>query len=262
MIKLLFSDLDGTLWEEDFVNNDFLIKETDIKALQLYYNNGGEMIVATGRGVQAIELLSKKCNLSFNKYIGSNGGYLSVNGENVYSCAVSAKLIYQAIKDIKINTTAYFHMPENSVCLDFGSGPSANLLKRRETITPSYFDSNDGNIFKCTVITNSDEERNEVINAVNNSGFDIRCITNQLGYIEILPKKVSKGEAIKQYCKLYNVDVNDIAFIGDAQNDIEAMDYVPISFCMNKSPNWVKEHAKYTVDSVSEAIDIILQLGR
>ena len=47
--------------------------------------------------------------------------------------------------------------------------------------------------------------------------------------------------------------------IGDSYNDIELLKAADISFCFDYSPIEVKNETDYIVDSVCEAIKIILQ---
>ena len=57
--------------------------------------------------------------------------------------------------------------------------------------------------------------------------------------------------------KLTGADI--MCGIGDSYNDIELLKAADISFCFDYSPIEVKNEADHIVDSVCEAIKIILQ---
>ena len=54
------------------------------------------------------------------------------------------------------------------------------------------------------------------------------------GYVEIFKEK-------------YNVDIKDMAFVGDDYFDLSIFQVLDITFCPNDAPEIIKNHAKYTL---------------
>lgn len=55
---------------------------------------------------------------------------------------------------------------------------------------------------------------------------------------------------IKKYAEENNIDLDEIAVIGDSGNDISMFEITKNSFAMSRAPKFVKEKANYIVDRV------------
>ena len=59
-------------------------------------------------------------------------------------------------------------------------------------------------------------------------------VLDKSGYVEIFKEK-------------YNVDIKDMAFVGDDYFDLSIFQVLDITFCPNDAPEIIKNHAKYTL---------------
>lgn len=60
--------------------------------------------------------------------------------------------------------------------------------------------------------------------------------------IELLFQGVSnKLEVAKELCKKYNIDLTNVAYIGDDLNDINLLKSVGVSACPSSSPEYIKD---------------------
>ncbi|MEG2848471.1 MAG: HAD hydrolase family protein, partial [Bacilli bacterium] len=80
--------------------------------------------------------------------------------------------------------------------------------------------------------------------------------------LNLVPKGVSKHEAIKNVCKIVGVNLEEIATIGDSPNDISMLKTTKYSFAMENSRKEVVDSARYTAKSVSDAILKIKELNK
>ncbi|MDD6466581.1 MAG: HAD hydrolase family protein, partial [Erysipelotrichaceae bacterium] len=78
-------------------------------------------------------------------------------------------------------------------------------------------------------------------------------------YIELMRPGINKGHGVRSMMKIYNLKEHEVAVVGDNQNDISMFFATPNSFAMSTATDQVKKYAKYTVNSVAEAIDIIMK---
>ncbi len=76
--------------------------------------------------------------------------------------------------------------------------------------------------------------------------------------LDIMPKNISKGNALRSLMNHLDVQPEETACFGDAFNDIPMFRLTPYSFVMSHAHPDVKKEARYIVDSVSEAVQIIL----
>lgn len=75
----------------------------------------------------------------------------------------------------------------------------------------------------------------------------------------------NKLEILKQICKEYSIDLENVAYIGDDINDLEVIQSVGFGCCVNNAVDELKDHAKYISKlsggegAVREIIDYILK---
>lgn len=81
-------------------------------------------------------------------------------------------------------------------------------------------------------------------------------------WIEIYPKNVSKGSAIKKLCESIGTELNFTAAIGNDFNDIEMLEAVKHPFVVGNAPEKLKLNyctvSECTKSGVSEAIDLFI----
>ena len=80
--------------------------------------------------------------------------------------------------------------------------------------------------------------------------------------LNIVPNHVSKRRAIETICEKYNVNLDEIATMGDSPNDICMLKNIKCSFVMEKGLDEVKKNATYVVNSVKEGIEVIKRINR
>lgn len=77
--------------------------------------------------------------------------------------------------------------------------------------------------------------------------------------IDIFPKETSKFNAIKLLAKIHNIQLDEIAFIGDSGNDVSVFKELKNSYCMDHARKDVKKYAPKIVQSVAEAIEDVIK---
>lgn len=80
--------------------------------------------------------------------------------------------------------------------------------------------------------------------------------------IELMPKNISKGQALLELMELKGYKPTEVACIGDSMNDITMLQATPFSFAMRHSDDIVKESSHYVVKTVAEAIEMVLKYNR
>ena len=79
------------------------------------------------------------------------------------------------------------------------------------------------------------------------------CLTSSgWNNIEILPKGVDKGTALKALAEMLDIPMEETAGIGDSDNDLGLFSAVSMSIAMGNAPDYVKKQAKRVTGSNAE----------
>lgn len=87
---------------------------------------------------------------------------------------------------------------------------------------------------------------------------------NKIGVDELVSHASDKVAEIRRLCKKYNVELNEVAYIGDDLNDLEAIKMVGIGCCPPDAAEALRQQADYVTHSaggrgvVREIADLIL----
>lgn len=263
MSRLFLSDLDGTL-----IQKKPCIASSDVKAIKKWKAKGNLFGLVTGRDyVYCISLLSKY-DIEPDCLITCNGAMVHVGDKRIYSSLIDLDVATKIYKDLVcyVDDMDCFYTSDdgsNCFCVD-------TLKDRFEKIKKDYAYLgviNDEDLFlhlskrsegltKITVSMRTEENCTKYLPILQKQFLDVEVIPTSPDYIEMTRKNTNKSNAIKALIEHENLNVEDIAFIGDGLNDVGLFDYLDYTYVMDKASNQVKSHAKITVSSVSEAIEI------
>ena len=263
MIRLLFCDLDGTLWEDK--NGTIIIKDDDIQSIKRLIDNGIKFAIATGRVKDAGKIIKRKLSIDNLDMICLNGSFVYQNDKIVKTWTYKFDLIINLYNELKNEADLIIASElENNerIALLKNTYDSHYLWKNVKIIGESDFNQFiDKNVLKTTIIIKNESDRDCILRTLKVNGYELKSIINQLGNIELVAPNVSKGDAIVWYCQNNSMSLNEVAFIGDDLNDIEAINYVNYSYAMINAKEIVKNEAYKTVQSVTEAINDIIKMG-
>lgn len=263
MIKYIFCDLDGTLYKNG-------ISEEDTKAIKKLEKTGRIFNIATGRIFKQGYNMIKEC-FSLNGYfIAENGSFIYNSELNmIFKGTIEDKLAKEIInefhkidKNKEADAQIYFKYKGETVVL---TQSSAFSTYSKDFIVDPEFDkrdSFDNMIGNIGVVCNDENELimiEEKLKDNLNDKVDIYFSSETT--INLVPKGVSKKDAIDFIIKKEGLNSNEVATIGDSPNDISMIKGFENGFAMSNGRDDVKESAKYIVNSVAEAIDIIMNIN-
>ncbi|MEG2789475.1 MAG: HAD family hydrolase [Romboutsia sp.] len=258
MIKYIFCDLDGTLYHNG-------ISKEDAKAIELIENEGIKFNIATGRIFpQAVRMIKNSINMN-GYYICENGSYIYDNDDNlVFKGTIDDNIVKKVIAAYDSDeATMYFKYNGKVVLLkedEFFRIYTNEYIVDKEFSNRDTYDDLVGNI--GIVSQNIDElyriesffieEFNDVLDIYFSSEHTLNLV----------PKGVSKDEAIKNVCKILGANLDEIATIGDSPNDISMLKTTKHSFAMENSREEVIDSATYKAKSVNDAILKIKEINK
>ncbi|SCG98680.1 Uncharacterized phosphatase YwpJ [uncultured Clostridium sp.] len=253
MIKHIFCDLDGTLYHHG-------ISDDDIKAIEAIEKKGVVFNIATGRAFkQASKMIKGKLDLN-GYYICQNGAFVyDKNHNEILKEVIDDNLVKKVVNRFKSDDAYIFFMHDGNIVISGGE----DILDEfdRECINdPDFFkkDSFDNLVGNIGILSRNEDELGRMDTYYKNEFEGILDVYLSGKYVlNISPSHISKGNAIKHVCSILNVNLDEIATIGDSPNDISMLKGFKYSFSMDSSREDVKKSSAYTVKSVKEAIEVI-----
>lgn len=246
MIKLIATDMDGTLLDE---NGHLPEGFTDILD-RLRFNNI-KLIIASGRPYYTLQSNFGPIG-KYLSYICENGALVVDNNQIIYKSIIDVNIVNEVISESKLvaenvvilcsTNCAYVekcsdeHLLEikkyygtleivddlTTVCEDILKITLCNLENSAETLT---------NIFK--------PKFEDKLNVVGSGEI----------WIDIFNKDVNKGLALKNLMETDNISKEETMVLGDYYNDIEMLAQAEYSFVMDNAPEDMKQYGKYIAAS-------------
>lgn len=266
MYKLVCIDMDGTL-----LNSKREISETNKKALKKAFDMGVHIVITTGRIYINAEYYSNLIGIE-SPIIASNGAIIKEKGSNefIYKAAIPKEINLQileicnkyklyprfhTITDIYYSDSM-FNFMNIMLYLSF----TIKVKSKDHRVRMHYirskrkwnkiFNYNKEDIVKCEIYSFDKEKIKNVYDELKK----IETITVVPGFssLEITPKGVSKGSAIKYLAEKYKIKREEIVAIGDSENDIEMIQYAGFGVAMGNAIKAVKDKANYITTSNDE----------
>ncbi|MCD8574277.1 MAG: Cof-type HAD-IIB family hydrolase [Erysipelotrichaceae bacterium] len=275
MIKCLVSDVDGTLFL-DLETPTGIIEETTIKRVQELTASGVRLVMASGRDHLTAHYLESKLNVKVDG-IGQNGGVIMIDNEVLMSFPIDESIIHsllELMEKTSLNVNILFIDDKGRHVFAKPYGWMFDLFKvmlERKEIT--YLYEHDFNTFrlseqhpfiKAVVICDTTEDRDaftqEMVEHLANHSYDWFYSSPQ--YIEIMSKNINKGTGVLHLARVLNLQLDEIAVVGDSYNDISMFKVTPHSFAMDHGDDEVKAYARHEVSKVDEVIDYILEYNQ
>ena len=246
---LLCSDYDGTLHFNE--NGKQYFKKQDLEEIKIFQEKGNIFSLCTGRVMDTIEDDLIK-NLNIDYAIASTGGAIFDKDFNDF---YHQKIDFNSLKDIYDNyhsTLAfYYHIDGHP----YSIGDNGYHYENRTELN-SIEEMKNKDISGVSVFAQDNDMAGRICKELNEKYPLVNVFQNN-SWLDIVDKSISKGISALKLKKLTGADI--MCGIGDSYNDIELLKSADLAFCFDYSPEELKQEADYIVESVSEAIKIILQ---
>lgn len=246
MIKLIATDLDGTLLDENGnVNENFY---TILKELK---NKKVKFAAASGRQYSTLVKTFEKAKDDMI-FVSENGTYILEEDKELYSNTLDRNLILELIKLTRTVDGCYAILSGK----EFGYIEDRNkdLIEQVEKYYSKYKIVDDltkvtDDVVKFTIcdLKGSSENSYKVFNP--KYGKDYQVVKSGLLWLAIMNKNVSKGSAIEVLQKKFNISKEETMVFGDYFNDVEMLKNAKFSYAMENAPDEVKKCANFIAPS-------------
>jgi len=265
-LKSVILDLDGTL-----LNDDKTVGEEDIKALREIEKQGIVRIIATGRSLFSTnQVLPDDFPIDYLIFAAGAGIMNFKTKEILKSHFIKKKdiiIIAEKLNELKIDFQVREEIPNSH----------RYLYKRFSKINPDFDRIND--IYKSyikelnglKILSDSARficiaQNTKIVKQIENEFKEFSIIRatspidNQSVWMEIYPKGVNKGTAVKYLFQKKDLDLQNAIGIGNDYNDIHFLDLLTESYMVNNAPSVLKEKYKLTVSNNENPLTYVLKM--
>lgn len=287
MIKLIASDMDGTL-----LNSDHKISKENLKAIKKAEEIGVKFTIATGRMYEDVKPLLDECDLKCQCIVLNGGEYIDEEGkilEGIYIGREEAREIINMV--IKENIVTEIYTNEGLYTVNNKEEALMEVAYRIQAFDPKTkledaikiaethshfvnlkyiqnideFLNSDIKIGKFVTFYNDEETTLKVkrkLESIDGLAISSTFTKN----IEITNKGAEKGLILAKVAEKMGIKREEVMVIGDSFNDYSMFTEFEESFAMGNAVSQIKEVAKYITDTndnagVAKAIYQILGLS-
>ena len=266
---LLFLDLDGTL-----LNDAKEITPGNRAALDAALDRGHGVIITTGRPLKSAMAHARKLELD------KPGCYLvSYNGAVIYDWA-QEKQVYNRTLSYDIVNRVFDYVNATGIHVQTYDTWDVLVESRCDNATVRrYCDGTIGFRVIGDVHTDLTEEPVKILIidfdnkaaleaiqtwVLENLAEEVECFFSSNAYLEVVPKGIRKGEAVKMLCGILGVPVKHSVAVGDEANDLSMIIEAGTGVAMCNGIASVRAAADYIThndnnhDGVAEVVDKFL----
>ena len=270
MIKLIASDMDGTL-----LNDDHMISEENLKAIRKAQEMGRHFTIVTGRDYGAVKSYLEECDLRCECILSNGAEYRDVDGnviESVYMNKESVKIVFDILNEaglciqLMTNKGSYVTNKESDKKAIIDRFKLFNPKMTEEEVVEFVEKShkqrgmklidniyevleNDVEILKIVTFDNDEKLIARLKEKLRESTSDLAVASTFNNDIEISDIKAQKGLILAKAIKKMGIDKSEVIVLGDSFNDYSMFTEFENSYAMENAIPEIKEIAKYITDS-------------
>ncbi len=254
MIKILAVDMDGTCLD----SKGQMAPET-VEALKKASEKGVLVVPTTGRCVNCLPKALK--NKDFYRYIISSNGSLVVDMQEkkvLFEACIESKTaaeILEKTKGMIVFKAAHMNRDFYTqgrilqfIVKKFFKDNSVNIIYARKL--SEYIRKKNTGVEELQLFY-KDEGYREKIKKILEAYPEI-TVAHSKGYAEIYDKRGSKGTALLALGETLGITADEIACIGDEENDISMFDVAGLPMAMGNGIQAVKDRAKVILPTNDE----------
>lgn len=259
MIRLIASDLDGTI-----VDNNNQISSYDLRAINRLNKTGIDFAVCTGKTYSMTKKLCMELRATYGVF--GNGTQI-VNlktGEEIFRNVIK-NIQAQACVDIADKNNLHVHIyTDNKIVsqqsLKFMAYRNYQLYKEDMDFEivdslKEYIKEENPSILKLVISAKKDltnlkkeilqEEDLKIIQIKKYDKYKDTIINQEYEHLDIVPKNITKYNALKQLSNYLKINNQDVMAVGDNINDIEMIENVGVGVAIGGSYEEVTSKANY-----------------
>lgn len=285
MIKLVVSDMDGTL-----INNDSKISHRNLKAIHELRKRHIEFAIASGRDYHSVFEIMKQYDIKCESILGNGAQYCDKEGNILMSCYMDKSIVKDVVSLFEERNICYMIFTTNG----FYTGQDPDYVrncfiergKRRFHSTREDYEPGGKNAMAaCNYlekIDDYDEFLQRDMNIIKVEAFSLRqeeiplvkellktipsiaYLSSFDDNVEVTDQNAQKGLILEKVLLKKGLVKDEVIVLGDGMNDITLFECFPYSFAPENANETIKKLAFQVVkdceeDGFSEAIEFMLK---
>ena len=242
-IKVLFFDVDGTLFDHDTGQ----IPQSAIEAIREVRAKGIKTVVATGRPIEEYEKLPVQ-DVAFDAYLTLNGNICLDENKNIFAGNEIIEEEVDILKGIfEAKMIPLVFIGERGRYINFIDDVVIETVQQDHSSMPVVGQYQGEKIYQCmSFVDNGMRQRLEklldhcVITAWHKTGIDI------------ISKMGGKEAGIQAYLDHYGYKRSQSMAFGDGENDIPMIRYAGIGVAMGNGKQELKNEANYVTTDIND----------
>ncbi len=268
MIKCIVCDLDGTLFY-GFGNDIYDLSDESVKALDTMKENGIQFAISSGRQYPIAREIMKRYVHVFGPSCNMTGSIIFDHDQIVWKNFMDRKeidAVYEVIKDLDYGYIECFK--EDGVCIseikDLDFYHSIKDHESKDTLF-GFKENIDrfSELGKIMLVHKDSETCRRSLEVIRKGLGGIVDFTISTGrYLEVIKKGCDKKNIIAYLEEAYGYSNDEIAAVGDSENDMAMLKGVKYSYIMSHACEELKRQCYRSVDNVLEAVKDVLEINR
>ncbi len=284
MIKIIVSDVDGTLLSHGYINPKC------VESIKKAQDKGIEFVVASGRDYYGVTSVLNPLNIKCSAILGNGAQYCNKEGKVLMDCYLNKKKLKEILPIFIEHHTPYMIFTTNGfystlepdyVRDQFAYRGKVRFGNKIEDFLPGgpmsdspacqiqQFDSidefieRDLEIIKVEAFSYDETEIQKVIPYFKDMK-EIAYLSSYPDNVEITNENAQKGLILEKVIKQLNIKKEEVIVLGDGMNDTTLFERFPYSFAPSNAEKVIQEKAYKVVSSckdgaVSDAIEYALE---
>lgn len=258
MIKLIASDLDGTLLQND-------AQELTPRAVELIRSltqKGIRFVAASGRQYDNERRLFAGIEDQIS-YIAENGSLCIHQGKVISRGIIPDELAYRIIHEIKKEPGYEIVVSREDTCLIEGNNPEfvdliVNVMHNTTQIVDDITKVK-GPFLKVAIANTISHDLGSYLRHLQDMFAPaVKVVTSGNIWIDFIVPGYNKGTALEELMRLFGVKPEECMAFGDQYNDVEMLELVGRGYAMSNAAPGIAGHARYVTDSVEEVLEDVL----
>ena len=260
MIKLIASDLDGTLLQNG-------AQELTPRAIQLIHEltqRGVHFVAASGRQYDNERKVFDQIKDEIS-YIGENGSICIHQGKVISRGLIRDDLAYRIINEVKKDTNFEIIVSREDTCLIENNNPDFvhHIVDTMQNTTQIVDDLSQvkGPFLKIAICNMSGTHHileDYLKHLQTLFGSEIKVVTSGNLWIDFIAPGTNKGTALEKLLELFHIAPEECIAFGDQFNDIEMLELVGHSYAMSNAAPGVAYYADEVTDTVEDVLEDVL----
>ena len=242
-VKVIFFDIDGTSFYNPIQDAIESTKET-FKQLK---QQGIRLVIDTSRTNEEMVTLPQSFLDNFDAIIAFGVSRIYQHGKIISEHFMDDQDARTAVDYFEKNHLTYRWSSEEHSYLNSAGSKYEEIFQRLYRMVPSAKSWNGEKNLMFLFYTEDMEGYKTLARELPNSNVTHLSLANEINL-----KGINKGTAIKELCKLWDIEIEKTAAFGDGNNDIAMIKAAKYGIAMGNATDLVKENSDYVTSRIEE----------